>query len=219
MFFRVVLPVVMVQNTVLICVSSADNEENWYSKIRSLKDDAGNQLLFSANYKNICETCEKLEPSVAALCPHNKSTEAPHKSKSQGRKYDKVFEKMGESEANLMENKGIIGRSGNSVFVKEDVEWVFNPKHAYRESITSVNPRSIPALFMAIDPNGGGRDHAAVMIGYRNYDTASVVVSIHTRAHIHTRVYTRTSSCQCDTLLRTIQKERTDREVDLRAVD
>ena len=176
-FFRVILPVVHVKNTVLICITSPEDENNWFSQVISYKDEDGKPLVFSAKFTHICERCAKLDPTKWRLCTHGSGANPTFKNRESNRKWGKVYRLAGNADADLRENFGVITAVGEPCFQREKIERAFDARRYIMEdpAMTAAD-REIPCIFACIDPNGGGSNNSAIVIGYRNLRTQRVVV-------------------------------------------
>jgi hypothetical protein len=55
LFYRVIAPVLQVKHTVLFCITSPSDDDNWFSRLTSFVDDDGQPLVFSHNFKAVCK--------------------------------------------------------------------------------------------------------------------------------------------------------------------
>lgn len=108
-------------------------------------------------------------------CTHKKGAIPVHKERGKTIKYGKLYDIAGLRHKNLQENWGEITRSINCAFPEHLVDLVFENKINVRiEDIGTY----IKTIHTCIDPNGGGKNRTAVVIGYLNERTGNVVVSI-----------------------------------------
>lgn len=169
-FFNVILPVLEVEKTVLLCITSATDDTSWVARITSYRDPQGRPLLFSSNFTGACERCRKLEPVLMMKCTHRRDANPPFKSKSQRRKWGAIYELEGDTDVDMRENYGIITSSRAAAFDGAHIERFFDPARRFAASDACANRSRVPHVLCCVDPNGASlRNNTAVVIGY--YDT------------------------------------------------
>lgn len=57
-FFEVIVPLLEMERTSLICISTILESFNFYSKLLDLRDPDGNQLFETLRFELICEACK-----------------------------------------------------------------------------------------------------------------------------------------------------------------
>lgn len=175
LFYSVILPVVMVEGCGLICISSPEGDDNWFSRLIDAKDEAGNPLVFSSMFSAVCEKCRNKSPTEMVKCKKIRNVMPKHKDKKKMIKYGKALSKEGFDDINLRENYGQITRSSNCAFRIEDLEYAFKTTVKYNG--TDIPNGFIKQIICAIDPNGGGKNRTAIWFGYLNTRTGNTVVS------------------------------------------
>lgn len=177
-FYKVIVPVIHVKYTVLICISSPSDDNNWFSRIMSYKDEEGKPLVFSHKFTHVCRKCAKKSPAMWKLCTHTKGMDPAFKSKQSKEKWGKISELEGNLDTHLREDWGIITTSHEPCFPRERIEYIFNKANFYNPpKYDAVRSKYIHCLFACIDPNGGGMNNSAIVIGYRDMLENKVIVS------------------------------------------
>lgn len=170
-FFRVIVPVLVVKNTVLILITSPSDENNWVSRIIKYKDKDGNPLVYSDRFSYVCEKCARLEPALHRLCTHTsaKGKEPPFKDASLKSKWQKIYEFEGDRDAFIQENTGHITAMTGACFLPKDLERAFSAANVITPVIPGdVSDHRVPCVLLCFDPNGGGQNNMALTIGYKD---------------------------------------------------
>ncbi len=165
----------MVDGCGLICISSPEGDDNWFSRLLNKKDENGNMLIFSSMFSAVCEKCRNLSPTEMVKCKKIRNVIPKHKDKKKMLKYDKALDSEGLEDVKLRENYGQITRSTDCAFIVSDLEYGFSTTEAYNGS--DVQNKYIKQIICTIDPNGGGKNKTAIWFGYLNTRTRNTVVS------------------------------------------
>ncbi len=113
-------------------------------------------------------------------CSHKKEAIPKHKEKGKTIKYGKLYDMAGRQHQNLQENYGEITRSMNCAFREDLVDMAFRkPIHLSPEDVQT----HIKSIHCCIDPNGGGKNRTAIVLGYLNQRTNQIVVSTQFTSH------------------------------------
>lgn len=167
-----------VKDTILICITSPCDDENWFSKLVSYKDDTGKPFIHSFRFSLVCKECSKKNISEWKNCTHTSAGDVPFKNKKSMDKWGKIAELEGNIETHLREDHGVITESKESVFSRSMIYQIFDKANFYKTSThDSSYLNNITRLFCCIDPNAEGKSKTALVIGYRNVKTDSVIVS------------------------------------------
>ncbi len=190
-FINIILPVHEVDGTALICISSPGDSSNWFSVVmRAKHPETMEPLLPAFHFRNICRECQELEPLKMILCDHIDDTAiADHKDRSKQTLHGHICDVVGAGDAHIRESHGkkkqnfskfkkivflgIDTRPAASAFPQDLIDDVFDVRR--RSRIQPID--RIEEIVCTIDPNGGGSSRSAVMIGYLNKRTESLVVS------------------------------------------
>lgn len=153
--------------------------ENWYSKVISYKDENGEPLVMSAQFRNVCPKCRLKDPRDWPSCDHvSPIPDADHKSAKAMEKWTKVYEAHGLDSVAQRENFGMITEDEHTCFNALNIERCFMEFYRPELSLEEARSGNIPFLFTCIDPNGGSMDanYTALATGYRNIKTGDVVL-------------------------------------------
>jgi hypothetical protein len=159
MFYKVIVPILPMQNTALCALSSPEGQENYFSRLMELKDPDTDQLFFNVvNCFQICSKCMKLEDDAARLaCRHVKQSAFWLDSRKTQR--IKLLYKTNPGLA-LRELGGLVVSDYLPAFRKEEIAWAFEEN----ERVTLIAaPKTI---FIACDPTGGGPSEMAICSAY-----------------------------------------------------
>ena len=145
-FYEIVTPLLEMQTTSLIAISTPQDSTNFYSELFELKDKQGNELFNTIKVSLICDKC--MEADHPESCTHRTHLLPPWKSKA---KLAMVREIYGEQTALLQrESLGAITQDSSSVFPEQEVELVF-------QKTLGEPPTLIPkTVYISCDPTGGG---------------------------------------------------------------
>jgi len=160
----------------MILISSPEDSDNWFSRLLSLKNENGKNILFSFKFVSVCEECRKKPPQEMKKSKMAKNAIPPHKEKKKTLKYGKAYESEGLQDQNLRENYGEITKSTNCSFPSHLIDNVFGPEGVVK-LVHNDLIYNIKRITCAIDPNGGGKNRTAIWFGYYNLRTGNNVVS------------------------------------------
>ncbi len=161
-FYEIVVPLLEMETTALIAISTPQDKQNFYSEMFELKDARGDPFFRTIRVSLVCAACE--EAGKGSECTHNQDLIPPWKSAA---KLDMVRALYGDQK-DLMEREsmGQITQDANSVFNMSDVESLmqlqaldFTPDY----------------FFTAVDPTGGGASYMAIVSVVLHEDKCFIV--------------------------------------------
>lgn len=152
-FKEVVLPLLAVQDTVMLAISTPMDENNFYSVMLEMKKPNGELLFNVLQITLLCDACQK-EGKIE--CPHKNELPAW----KSGERQEMIASLMA-NDRNLyiQENLGIVVKRDASAFDKAGVDRFADPSSHF--SVAS-GP-SPPVLYVCIDPAGGGPSAFAIV--------------------------------------------------------
>ena len=138
--------------TALICISTPQDNLNFYSEMFTMKGPDGKELFRSIQVGLACAAC--LAAGKGDSCTHNEDEIPPWKSRE---KFDMIKSLYGDRKDLLLrESVGAITEDQSSLFPSHWVDYMFNN--------TSALPASaVRHIIVACDPNGGGDSHMAIV--------------------------------------------------------
>jgi len=158
-----------VRYTVLALLSSPRADDNFFSRLIGYDDpnDPSKKLMDTFHLTNACAECIKKDSSLWKFCTHTNRIEPSFKSRESSDKWTIVM-KLENKLANLLrEEYAVITNSYVPCFNKKQIERFVTKNNWVRPHLqTSENSDRIGAIFCAIDPNNGGKDETAIVIGY-----------------------------------------------------
>jgi hypothetical protein len=171
-FISAIFPVSSVNGTALICISSPSGSSKGFALMMNFNDPKYGKLFDSHHFTGVCDACKDKKLKVA-ICPHTKMGDisVPHKSSLIKKMLAGLYEHLGQHDANLRENEGIVTDDFTYAFNSEKLSCLDDPYEIHNENLNQ-----IPALFLNIDPNGGGINETALSIGYLNNIRGDVVI-------------------------------------------
>mgnify|MGYP004034513353 FL=1 len=151
-FFEVVVPLLEMETTALIAISTPLDGLNFYSEMFELKGADGKPLFNTLRVGLSCQKCQ--EEGKAESCTHMKDIIPPWKSAA---KFDMVAAIYGDRKDLLArESMGQITNDAASVFSQKLVdELMARPEWQLK------NPPKY--IFLGVDPNGGGSSDLAII--------------------------------------------------------
>jgi len=163
MFHEVIVPLLELETTALICISTPQDSSNFYSMMFEMVDAAGEKLFNQIQISMVCEDC-KLS-AHPEKCTHMKHLLPKWKS---GGKQDMVRQIYGDNtEDMLRESMGVTTNDSAAIFQDD---WL--DQFANRPPYTSLaTPR---VIFVACDPNGGGSSQMAIVSLYQDANNFAV---------------------------------------------
>jgi len=138
--------------TALICISTPQDNLNFYSEMFTMLGPDGQPLFRSIQVGLACEAC--LKAGRGDSCTHNEGEIPPWKSRE---KFDMAKALYGDRKDLLLrESVGAITEDTSSLFPSHWIDHLF----AHQEPAASLHARHI---VIACDPNGGGDSHMAIV--------------------------------------------------------
>lgn len=174
MFNEVIVPLLELETTALICISTPQDSTNFYSLMFEMKDPAGNALFNQQKIEMVCEDCKK-GPNPAD-CTHMKHLLPRWKSSG---KQDMVRQIYGDNATDMLrESMGMTTSDACSVFHDTWVQ-AFKNRPLYKFNNAPMY------IFIGCDPNGGGESEMCVFsVAMENGNFVIVGIESH-----HTKGY------------------------------
>lgn len=167
MFQVVVAPLMGVNDTVVVAISSPSDNNNYYSELIDMTDDDGNSFFKVIRVEGVCEECKRA--GLDLECQHMAHVLPPWKSQARLDRIMRYYKGKEDEEIFKMENQGTIGNTRELVYRKEYIELLrAKEKHTFTHAVT--------AIHVAFDPHGGGKQSDTAMIAMV-YDQGMQVVS------------------------------------------
>lgn len=159
LFYKTIVPILQISKTSLLCLSSPEQEGNYYSALMELKDDKGKPFFNVKYIMKICADCLKLERHEGVKCNH-----MPNKSfwidKDKQKKLGALY--AASPEDAMRELKGTVVSDNLPAFYKTDIIRCFKQS---RHTFTGIPPH---AIFTAVDPSGMGPSFFSMLSGCYN---------------------------------------------------
>ena len=174
LFYEVVLPILALEKTAFLAISTADSSSNYYSKLMETRDTEGNLFFRIIRAGRICEACQPLPYAQKIQCDHTRSTE--HWKSDHKVKRLKCLYKGKEARA-LLELGGVVANDFQPAFDSLAIKRLFEAQTKY---VCHVEPS---AIIMCVDPNGGGPSEMAICSAYFVGAMAVVSFFLFTREH------------------------------------
>lgn len=163
MFHEVIVPLLELETTALICISTPQDSSNFYSMMFEMRDMAGEKLFNQISVSMVCDDCKA--GGQPEKCTHMKHLLPKWKS---GGKQDMVRQIYGDNSADMLrESMGVTTNDSSCVF---DDKWlnVLTSRPPY-------TPKNTPSfIFVAVDPNGGGNSQMAIVTLYMDSNNFAV---------------------------------------------
>lgn len=169
LFRETIAPLLLVENTALIGITTPMEETCDYSQMMAMKHDNGDPMFNTISVTLMCDACRKAN---LLECPHM-AHEVPHwkRDKKRGRLVQSI---MASNKAlYLRENAGVVSSSNNSAFELKYIDDLLN-REPYN---VTKNGCLRPPVFVCIDTAGGGASCTAVCSGMYTTSHGLVVSS------------------------------------------
>jgi len=152
-FYEVVVPLLELDRTALICISTILDPTNFYSKLLELKDENGDPFFVVHKYVMACVACQAA--GTPQTCTHCWASLPPWQS---ARKHKKIRAMMADQpELLARETMGISSDMHQRAFSRKVMD-------ALRARPALKTPKVPPThLFLTVDPSGGGSSHFAIV--------------------------------------------------------
>lgn len=158
----------MVKNTCLMAITTPDTEGGgWFNQMIEMKEN-GKKMLNVYKFQEICDKCIKKNLDPSKGCEHVKDFNCL-KDEPVKKKWELVCKKM-DLDTNQIELSGLPPSRGDVAFSKENIDWLRKIKRDYFETEEPYE------VVFAIDPNGGGRNRAGLLIAYLDSKTYNLVI-------------------------------------------
>lgn len=112
-FYEVVVPLLGVNNTAVLGISTPLGEDNYYSALTNLKDENERPLFRSMSVELVCPVCRKKDENQIS-CVHRMDVLPPWKSQNRQEKVRRIMSSC--PELFMQEAMGIVVSSRNGVF-------------------------------------------------------------------------------------------------------
>jgi hypothetical protein len=148
LIYNIVLPTMILANTVFIGISSrpVDEDSPMYKLISKTYPETGLPVIVSRIFTTICDVCRR---QGKRDCNH--TVENHWSSKEQSRKIELLMSDRREDYEREMRNEEAVDKLVSAAFRRTDIEAMNQSDHDY----TGDEPQSL--VFMAVDPHAGGK--------------------------------------------------------------
>jgi len=147
MFYEVIVPLIGMEDAVLVMISTPVDSFNFFTKLMNMRDpDTGDPLFLLVDMELSCARCKKRDP---LKCTHRLKLLPPWKSEDK----NKIMKVIMQDQLTILvrENMGIVTDEGNSLIPSNAIDrWLDAPRFVPEKFTTA------PILVLTVDPNGGG---------------------------------------------------------------
>lgn len=159
---EVILPLLAVKKSCAIHISTPLGPENPFSKMLYLKNKDGEPLYNVVHVAMVCDDCKKTKPiDEQHKCKHATHKIPPWKSQVRQLRNTEIAQQLDKDQnRNLREGFGIVLGSSRTMFVREEIEFLFSSN---RKKIQTMEVPSF--ILMSVDPNAGYSD-MGIVTGY-----------------------------------------------------
>ena len=166
-FYEIVTPLLEMQTTSLIAISTPQDSTNFYSELFELKDEKGEALFNTIQISLICDKCKQSDHPET--CTHRSHLLPPWKSKA---KLAMVRSIYGEQTGLLQrESLGVITQDSRSVFPEDRITAIFS---RVTNPPSDFEPRYV---YTSCDPTGGGQSRMC-LVSFLLYQGAVYIISL-----------------------------------------
>jgi len=169
--YEVIVPLLEVDKTALICISTLVDSYNFFSDFCNLKTEDGKHVFIVVNISMICENCKRLPVENQVKCTHMEKNRPAWKERG---KLDMIMQTFYKDNISLLkrESMGDIGEGNNRAFPLASIK-KFQERPLFLIKEMSEYPKF---LFTLLDPNGFGGSHVSIITVYlfRNHLVVSI---------------------------------------------
>lgn len=168
--YRVVVPLLLVENTALLCISTIDNDpDNYYNSFTEIpsEDDENEKMFFIIRHTTACEKC--LASGNGGNCNHKVHQLPSWKPRKRQRKAQRFMANM--PSLLLQEVVGAQVDSGRNLFPATDVTLFIKSPH-FRWIM------SPDVVYVGIDPSGGGSQSDYAIVSTTFMDGRHVIIGM-----------------------------------------
>lgn len=155
LFYEAVVPMLELNNTSLLAISTPLDEFNYYSKLVEMEDENGQPFFNTVKAGRVCDDCMRLPHKQMFECTHV-VTDEHWKSGPKGKRLKMLYQ--GDEARGLREMGGIAASSMSPCFDRAIVQALFETEPYEIE-------HSPDAIYMTIDPNGAGPSSFGIVSG------------------------------------------------------
>ena len=152
-FYKVILPLLEVESTALIMISTPEGEGNYYSQMLDMKDHLARPLFNTIRIGMICAWCQSNNPTPSS-CTHRETERPQWKSVTAARTVRAMYGNR--TNLHQRESMGMVVTDGECAFPSK---WI----HRLLKGERLAPPSEPEYIFVACDPNGGGSSDMAIM--------------------------------------------------------
>ena len=133
-----------------------------------MEDDDGESFFNVIRICLVCDACKAL-PTMEDMveCPHSKDMMPPWKDSEKNKRMKKIYAAADSVARHARENLGMMANNYDTVFNRLDVNRIFEKKTRMVHENVNVE---IERLYVAVDPNFGGKSMTAIISGYVTKD-------------------------------------------------
>lgn len=169
LYTKIIFPVLSVKHTALICLSTLDGEDNYYSQMLTKLDPITKKTFYKTFFiHRACDACR--EAGTGYDCDHNTDVIPPWQSSERHKKIRQMME--GNREEYEAEMMGMMTTSKIRAFPQKYIDKFFSQNNVVFNEL-------LPTAFIAIDPSGAGdKSDTAICSGVRFKNNDFVLIGI-----------------------------------------
>ena len=157
-FYEVIVPLLEMDTTACICISTILGNDNFYTKLLNLKDHLGEPFFVSFVFTLLCDACKAADKDPSE-CAHLLDSLPRWQSQGKHKRIRAMMNSLGQQQLLAQETMGLITGADNSAFNFKSIQHLFDTVTNPRGKIDPLNRH----VFYSIDPNGGGHSKFAIV--------------------------------------------------------
>ena len=157
-FYEVIVPLLEMDTTACICISTILGSDNFYTKLLNLRDHLGDPFFISFVFTLLCDACKAADKDPSE-CTHLMDELPRWQSQGKHKRIRAMMNQMGQTQLLNQETMGLITGADNAAFVLKSIQHLFDPVANPRTKIDPLTRH----VFYSIDPNGGGHSKFAIV--------------------------------------------------------
>ncbi len=163
-FYKIIVPLLEVDKTALLCVSTPLSEFNFYSVLTDVTTDDGTLVFETQRVTLACPKCAKMRERMgvkeSGTCKHKEDVIPKWKCPDRHRQVEAIYKSVDRTDDFQRESQGVITSVEGYIFLPPMLQYIHDQFRAPAE-----NNHVPPFMIITIDPDGGGLTPLAAELG------------------------------------------------------
>jgi hypothetical protein len=166
-FFEVICPMLLLDEAVLVAISTIRGTHNFFSRLRNLKDSNGHYVFNTVDFQLRCNRPECQDTPDS--CQHILSELPAHITSTSSARVKLLMQ--GEDSLYAQEVQNIEEDPTEPMFGRAEIDWMYDEKNYY----ASLRTRQVSEVIISVDPDAGGRGSKCAIVSVAKVEGYRVV--------------------------------------------